>query len=359
TKVRLTVTAQNAFAANTITQSRSQSQSQSQLQLQAQHRNYSTGSSTNQSTATPATSGSILTTNHRNENPTPAWTRDDDKMLAVLRRKKSDLAQIQIYMPHQPIAVIEARLKELETKAKQKPTFQRWTAKEDEQLVRAVREFGLSNWSEISDVYFSSTERSRRSARSCQIRWKFLHPDSSSPLSPFLAAAAATTTATTAAEAAEAAVESTESAELGIGSGSGLGLGSGAYRTGPWSPEEVELLQELVNPNPTAEAPNDWNEISRAIGTRSALQCHSQFRTVLHSGTKGKWTVEEVNRLLEARELFGGDWQKVAKHVGTRAPGQVRQKWNQFSEDVLRRLQARRQRGKQGEEEEEEEGSKS
>ncbi|KAI8596725.1 hypothetical protein EDD21DRAFT_311805 [Dissophora ornata] len=205
-------------------------------------------------------------------------------------------------------------MKQLDEKATLKPTFQRWTPEEDELLAKAIRELGLGNWSEISEIYFSPsdsierpseqqekstvTTRRRRSPRSCQIRWDFLHPDSSSP----------------------------------------------AYRTGPWSPEETELFQELVNPSPSPEAPNDWDEISRAIGTRSAIQCHSQFKTVMHSGTKGKWTVEEVNRLLEARELYGGDWQKVAKHVRTRAPGQVRQKWNQFSEEVLRRLQERRLR---------------
>ncbi|KAG0261647.1 DNA binding transcription coactivator transcription factor [Mortierella polycephala] len=236
------------------------------------------------------------------------WTKDDDKLLTILRRKKSSLAQIQVFMPHQPIAIIEAKMKEHDTRTKQKPTFQRWTPKEDQLLTKAVGDLGYS-WSEISDAYFSSDVSAgsapvspisigRRSPRSCQIRWKFLHPD-----------------------------ESTSS-----------------YNTGPWSPEELELFQELVNPSPTDDNSNHWEEISRAIGTRSAIQCHSQFRSVMHSGTKGKWTVEEVNRLLEAHELYGGDWQKVSEHVSTRAPGQVRQKWNQFSEDVLRRLEARRQR---------------
>ncbi|CAO3575001.1 unnamed protein product [Mortierella alpina] len=231
------------------------------------------------------------------------WTKDDDKILAALRKKRSSLAQIQIYMSHQPIAAIEARMKDLDTKAAEKPTFQRWTPQEDAVLERAVQELGVNNWSEISDMYFtrsaSDTAPTRRSPRSCQIRYKFLHPDDASCT---------------------------------------------RFRTGPWSADELELFQELVNPSASAECPNDWHEISKALGTRSAYQCHSQFKTVMHSGVKGKWTEEEVNRLLEARELFGADWQQVAKHVGTRAPGQVRQKWNQFSEDVLRRLQARRLR---------------
>ncbi|KAF9936671.1 DNA binding transcription coactivator transcription factor [Mortierella alpina] len=280
----------------------------------ALHRPYTT-----QSTPT-LFSASSSSKRHQGKAQTPAsdtpWTKDDDKILAALRKKRFGLAQIQIYMSHQPVAAIEARMKDLDTKIAEKPTFQRWTPQEDALLEKAVQDLGLGNWSEISDVYFShsapdtatsSTSASssslsastRRSPRSCQIRYKFLHPDD---------------------------------------------VSSARFKTGPWSADELELFQELVNPSASAECPNDWHEISKALGTRSAIQCHSQLKTVMHSGTKGKWTEEEVNRLLEARELFGGDWQQVAKHVGTRAPGQVRQKWNQFSEDVLRRLQARRLR---------------
>ncbi|GJJ78808.1 hypothetical protein EMPS_11167 [Entomortierella parvispora] len=236
-------------------------------------------------------------------------------------------------MPHQPISVLEAKLQELETKSassiagvKKRPTFQRWTPEEDKQLLKAVDEFGNEgHWTEISDLYFlegSSSSNSQtgqgiqkkttsRSPRSCHLRWKFLQSES-------------------------------------------------GFRQGPWSAEELELFQELVHTAPrpsdesflntegeeeTSAVLNDWDAISEAIGTRSPAQCYSQFKTVMHSGHKGKWTVDEVNKLLEARELYGGDWQKVSKHVGTRAPGQVRQKWNQFSEDVLRRLEARRAKG--------------
>ncbi|KAF9092986.1 DNA binding transcription coactivator transcription factor [Mortierella sp. AD031] len=221
-------------------------------------------------------------------------------MLASLRKKKSNLAQIQIYMPHQPVAAIESRLKELEASASQKPTFQRWTPQEDTRLGQAVRDLGTNRW----NIQPGITAKTRRSPRSCQIRWKFLHSASSSH-------------------------------------------GDG-YNAGPWSAEEVELFQELVDPNPTPESPNNWDAISQAIGTRSPIQCSSQFASVMHTGTKGKWTVDEINLLLEAHELYGRDWQKVSRHVGTRAPPQVRQKWNQFSEDVLRRLNARRQRSAAG-----------
>jgi len=260
------------------------------------------------------------------------WTRSDDRMLSSLRKKATTLAEFQIYMPHQPIEVLESKLQELETKSatsisgvKKRPTFQRWTSEEDERLLKAVQELGSEgHWSEISDLYFLEGSSSgsqegdgtvrkttSRSPRSCQIRWKFLQPES-------------------------------------------------GFRQGPWSAEELELFRELVQTVPQSSAEsalssdgegdlplilNDWDAISKAIGTRSPIQCHSQFKTVMHSGQKGKWTVNEINKLLEARELYGGDWQKVSKHVGTRAPGQVRQKWNQFSEDVLRRLEARRAKG--------------
>ncbi|KAG0042357.1 Transcription factor myb3r-5 [Gryganskiella cystojenkinii] len=265
--------------------------------------------------ATPPRFQAINVSKKSTTTTTVPWKRSDAAMLSSLRKKKNiTLDEIQIYMPHQPIEVLQSKLQELESGGantnikdgsvkKKKPTFQRWTPEEDERLRKAVEEFGSQGrWTEISDLYFleisdtiEGATMTARSPRSCQIRWNFLQPES-------------------------------------------------GFRQGPWSAEELDLFQELVQPTPQeGDAPvNDWEAISRAMGTRSPIQCHSQFKTVMHSGTKGKWTVEEVNKLLKARELFGNDWQKVAKHVGTRAPGQVRQKWNQFSDDVLLRLQARR-----------------
>lgn len=272
---------------------------------------------------------------------TTPWTRDDDKMLSTFRRKKKDLAQIGIFMPHQPLETIEAKLAEYDKRSTQKPTFQRWTVAEDKLLVEAVRKLG-DRWTEISEAYFmppvpandaskrssppsssrthettiittTGTFKTRRSPRSCQIRWKFLNAD----------------------------MAGNEFGHPALGSSSSL-EGAG-YRQGAWSEEEIELFRELVNPD-TAPGTNDWEAISEAMGTRSAIQCHSQFKTVLHSGTKGKWTIEEINKLKEAVELYGRDWQAVSKHVGTRAPGQVRQKCNQLSDKVVDRLEARSKR---------------
>ncbi|KAF9392726.1 hypothetical protein CPC16_003080 [Podila verticillata] len=280
------------------------------------------------------------TTTTTTATPTP-WTRDDDKMLATFRRKKKDLAQIGIFMPHQPLETIEAKLAEYDKRSTQKPTFQRWTTTEDKLLVEAVRKLG-DRWAEISEAYFmppvpaddasqgpslpsssrthettiattTRASKTRRSPRSCQIRWKFLNAD----------------------------MAGNEFGHPALGSSSSL-EGAG-YRQGAWSEEETELFRELVNPD-TAPGANDWEAISEAMGTRSAIQCHSQFKTVLHSGTKGKWTIEEINRLKEAVELYGRDWQAVSKHVGTRAPGQVRQKCNQLSDKAVDRLEARSKR---------------
>jgi SHAQKYF class myb-like DNA-binding protein len=33
----------------------------------------------------------------------------------------------------------------------------------------------------------------------------------------------------------------------------------------------------------------------------------------------GKWTDEEHNRFLEALQLYGKNWNKVHKHIGTRS----------------------------------------
>ncbi|KAF9583671.1 hypothetical protein BGW38_008887 [Lunasporangiospora selenospora] len=253
------------------------------------------------------------------------WTKDDDKILGALYKLKTPIDQIQIYIPHQPLKVIEARVKALDegvepaaiktkagksrtSRSNTKPTFQRWTPEEDRILKQAVTEIGVGRWGDVSKLYFSpesatlgmapenastatqGSTNQERSPRACQIRWNFLNPQS-------------------------------------------------AFLQGAWSADEIELFQELVSP----DGVNDWEEISRAIGTRSPLQCHSQFKTVMHSGKKGKWTMEEIRLLQEAVQLYNRDWQKVAAHVGTRAPGQVRQKANNMSEDVVRRLKTRTQ----------------
>lgn len=38
----------------------------------------------------------------------------------------------------------------------------------------------------------------------------------------------------------------------------------------------------------------------------------------------GRWTDEEHNKFLEALQLFGKNWNKVHKHVGTRSSAQTR-----------------------------------
>ncbi|KAG0330999.1 Myblike DNAbinding domain-containing protein [Podila horticola] len=215
-------------------------------------------------------------------------------MLATFRRKKKDLAQIGIYMPHQPLETIKAKLVEYDTRSTQKPTFQRWTYQEDRLLAEAVRRLG-DRWAEISETYFMP------------------------PIQ----------------------VQADDTIDHSTGSSSSSE--SVGYRQGAWSEDEIELFRELVNPD-TRPGVNDWEAISQAMGTRSAIQCHSQFKTVLHSGTKGKWTLEEIGMLKEAVELYGREWQAVSKHVGTRAPGQVRQKWNQLSDKAVERLEARSKR---------------
>ncbi|KAF9428926.1 Myblike DNAbinding domain-containing protein [Podila epigama] len=320
---------------------------------------------------------SLPTTQEQVQSFEQPWTPEDDKMLEMLyKKKKLGLAQIQIYMPHQPVHVIEAKLKAMEQITQPKPTFQRWTPQEDQLLAQAVRKLGTKNWKKISESFFSpeskiaaidagtrdggsndnlaardmnigtdrthsplTTIMTRRSPRSCQIRWKFLNadicnmelgggvdsamlpssPGSSSLPSSSLPSSSATST------------KDSESQSSLSNVGHEPAIGSGGYRQGAWTDEEIELFRELVNLDRTIKGANNWEAISQAMGTRSAIQCHSQFKTVMHSGTKGKWTSQEIDKLREAVALYGRDWQAVSHHVGTRAPDQVRQKSNQMS----------------------------
>ncbi|KAG0071640.1 hypothetical protein BGZ92_004236 [Podila epicladia] len=259
----------------------------------------------------------IVKTASAASNTTTPWTVDDDKMLATFRRKKKDLAQIGIYIPHQPLETIEAKIAEYDARSSQKPTFQRWTPKEDKLLAEAVRKLG-DRWAEISETYFMPPV-----------------PVPDADNTNFGSSPSGTHESTTTTS------KQREVPDRARYAGRSSLEGGGGYKQGAWSVDEIELFRELVNPDTSLAGANDWEAISQAMGTRSAIQCHSQFKTVLHAGTKGKWTLAEISKLKEAVDVYGRDWQAVSKHVGTRAPGQVRQKWNQLSDKAVERLEKR------------------
>ncbi|KAF9178761.1 hypothetical protein BGZ51_008006 [Haplosporangium sp. Z 767] len=67
----------------------------------------------------------------------------------------------------------------------------------------------------------------------------------------------------------------------------------------------------------------DWDEIAKKVGTRHVWQCQNYALRTLRRGNLGRWSEDERERLREGLELYGTQWQAVARHVRTRSAGQV------------------------------------
>ncbi|KAK3815237.1 MAG: hypothetical protein J3Q66DRAFT_344078 [Benniella sp.] len=76
----------------------------------------------------------------------------------------------------------------------------------------------------------------------------------------------------------------------------------------------------------------DWMKIAKRVETRNHVQCRTHFYLSRHNGNRGRWTLEEVKRLMEAHAEYGNQWRAIAVHVGTRSPEQVRDAYKTFLE---------------------------
>ena len=77
----------------------------------------------------------------------------------------------------------------------------------------------------------------------------------------------------------------------------------------PWTPEEDERLNNLVNVNGTG----DWSLISDLLqNERTGKQCRERWHNHLNPDVnKGEWTPEEDNILISMQKVFGNQWCKV------------------------------------------------
>ncbi|KAG0261056.1 hypothetical protein BG011_001414 [Mortierella polycephala] len=74
----------------------------------------------------------------------------------------------------------------------------------------------------------------------------------------------------------------------------------------------------------------DWNKIAEHVGTKTCFQCRSHANIAFRRGNTGPWTQDEEERLREGLELFGTQWQALARHIRTRTPPQVTHHWRWY-----------------------------
>nr|XP_055044728.1 v-myb avian myeloblastosis viral oncogene homolog-like 2a [Misgurnus anguillicaudatus] len=93
-----------------------------------------------------------------------------------------------------------------------------------------------------------------------------------------------------------------------------------------WTSKEDEILGTLVR----RLGRNDWELIAGFLPGRTAQNCKYRFTTVVDPDlTKGTWTKEEDNKLIELVSLHSDKkWSAIAKHLKSRSGKQCRERWH-------------------------------
>ncbi|KAI8334202.1 Homeodomain-like protein [Chlamydoabsidia padenii] len=152
----------------------------------------------------------------------------------------------------------------------------RWTPKEDDLLIDAVKKYGCHRWSLIAQTIPG------RTPAQCSTRWH--------------------------------------------------GALNTKVHKGRWSADEDKVLLEAVksyqNDNNNTMP---WNDIAQHIPNRTGIQCQSRWTEALDPAVrKGRWTKDEDASLRQAVSQVGCCWIRVAGCIPSRTQRQCRTRWNQI-----------------------------